>query len=80
MKFTVEKEIFEKMPTVCFGVVVAKGIDNRKTYPEINTMLEENIEKVEEYFSGKKVKEDEHIVPYREAFRLIGINPNKFMC
>lgn len=54
MKFTVEKEIFEKMPTVCFGVVVAKGIDNRKTYPEINTMLEENIEKVEEYFSGKK--------------------------
>lgn len=80
MKFTVEKEIFEKMPTVCFGVVVAKGIDNVKIYPEINNMLEENIEKVEEYFSGKKVKEDEHIVPYREAFRSIGINPNKFMC
>lgn len=80
MKFTVDKEIFKKMPTVCFGVVVAKGIDNKKTYLEINNMLEKNIKNIEEYFVDKKVKEDEHIVPYREAFRSIGINPNKYMC
>ena len=28
MKFVVEKEVFEKLPTACFGVVVAKGVDN----------------------------------------------------
>ncbi len=28
MKFIVEKEIFEKLPNACFGVVMAKGIDN----------------------------------------------------
>ena len=30
--------------------------------------------------AGVKVKESPEIVPYREAFRALGINPNKFMC
>ena len=30
MNFKVEQEIFEKLPNACFGVVVAKGIDNTK--------------------------------------------------
>ena len=30
MHFKVEQEIFEKLPNACFGVVVAKGIDNTK--------------------------------------------------
>lgn len=32
MHFKVEQEIFEKLPNACFGVVVAKGIDNTKDY------------------------------------------------
>ena len=32
MHFKVEQEIFEKLPNACFGVVVAKGIDNTKAY------------------------------------------------
>lgn len=43
MKFIVEREIFEKLPNACFGVVVAKGINNSKTYPEIDRLLEESI-------------------------------------
>lgn len=35
MHFKVEQEIFEKLPNACFGVVVAKGIDNTKDYPQI---------------------------------------------
>ena len=34
----------------------------------------------EEALAGVKVKESPDIVPYREAFRALGINPNKFMC
>ena len=30
MYFRVEKEIFEKLSNACFGVVMARGIDNRK--------------------------------------------------
>ena len=29
MRFVVKKEIFEELPSACFGVVMAKGIDNK---------------------------------------------------
>lgn len=80
MKFVVEKEIFEKLPNACFGVVMAKGIDNGKAYPEIDQFLEESIKAAEQRFEGKKVKEDPDILPYREAFRALNINPNKYLC
>ena len=38
MHFKVEQEIFEKLPNACFGVVVAKGIDNTKDYPQISIL------------------------------------------
>ena len=57
MKFHVEKEIFEKLPTACFGLVMAKGIDNRKAYPEIDRLLEDSIQAAARRFEGKKVKE-----------------------
>lgn len=80
MKFVVEKEIFEKLPTACFGVVVARGIDNAKAYPEIDRMLDESIAGAAGRFEGKKVKEEADILPYRAAFTALGINPNKYMC
>ena len=80
MKFIVEKEIFEKLPNACFGVVMAKGIDNSKAYPEIDRLLDESITAAAQRFEGKKVKEEPDILPYREAFRALGINPNKYLC
>lgn len=80
MRFVVEKSIFEKLPTACFGVVVAKGADNARDYPEVERLLDEAIAKAVERFGGKKVKEEAEILPYREAFSSLGINPNRFMC
>ena len=36
--------------------------------------------KAQEKFLNVKIKEEAWIEPYREAFRSLGINPNKFMC
>ena len=80
MKFIIEKEIFEKLPNACFGVVMAKGIDNSKAYPEIEHLLDESIAAAAQRFEGKKVKEEPDILPYREAFRALDINPNKYLC
>ncbi len=80
MKFIVEKEIFEKLPNAFFGVVMAKGIDNSKAYPEVNRLLDESIAAAAQRFEGKKVKEEPDILPYREAFRALDINPNKYLC
>lgn len=80
MKFVVEKEIFEKLPNACFGVLMAKGIDNTRESPELEKLLDESICLAAQRFDGKKVKEEPDILPYREAFRVLGMNPNKYLC
>lgn len=80
MKFIIEPAVFEKLPTACFGVVAAKGVDNRRRYERIDALLDEGIALAESRFSGKRVKEEPDILPYRAAFQALGINPNKYMC
>ena len=80
LKFIISKEIFNELNNLCVGVVVAKGIDNSKEYPNINSILQNSIFVAEQNFLDKKVKEDERIIPYREAFQKLGINPNKYQC
>ncbi len=80
MYYQVNEALFEKLPTACFGAVAVKGLNNTLAMPEIGTMLQENIAVCEAYFADKKPKETPDIVPYREAFRALDINPNKFLC
>ena len=80
MFYRIAEEVFEKLPDMCVGVVVVRGLDNRIRYPRIAELLCSGIAEREAYFEGKKVKEDPLILPYREAFRAVDINPNKFLC
>lgn len=80
MFYSVSAELFEKLPTACFGVVAVRGVDNHAAVPEIAARLREGIARREAYFEGKPVKTDPHIEPYREAFRTLQINPNKYLC
>ena len=59
MKFSVEAAVFEKLPQVCFGVVAARGIDNSRSYPEIESMLDAAAAAAAQRYQGRKVKEDE---------------------
>lgn len=80
MKFTVAKELFERLPEACFGVVAVRGLDNSVSKPAVEAMLSHAIAEAEDYFENVKIKESPDIAPYREAFRALDINPNKFMC
>jgi DNA/RNA-binding domain of Phe-tRNA-synthetase-like protein len=79
MKFSVSREVFEKLDNVCFGVIVAKGIDNTLEKSEIIEKLNQAIQECEKKFKDTKVKELEDILYYRDAFKKLEINPNKFM-
>jgi len=79
LKFTVDKKVFEKLPDVFFGVVVGYGIDNTTKHPEISKMLEDEAKNLHKLLEGKNLKEYELIIPYREAFISLEINPNKYM-
>lgn len=75
MKFLVSDDVFEEIPNVCFGVVVARGIDTSSDFKG----LEDAIKKLEDKYTGKKAKELDEIIPYRDTFKKLGYNPNKFM-
>ena len=80
MKFIVQKEVFDKLDDLYIGVVVAKGVDNSKEYKNIDKMLNESMANAKKEFLDVKAKEDPRVIPYREGFQKVGINPNKFQC
>ena len=80
MKFKVAGEFFEVLGNACFGVVAAYGLDNGRNISEISELLAKSISEAEAAFDNVNIKEAEAIAPYREAFRALGLNPNKFMC
>lgn len=80
MRFEVSKSFFDKLENSVFGVVVVKNFDNEVSYDYINKVFEENLQFSKEKFLNVKIKEEMWIQPYREAFRKLNINPNKYMC
>jgi DNA/RNA-binding domain of Phe-tRNA-synthetase-like protein len=79
MKFMVCPELFERVPGVCFGVVVAYGIDNSGDNDEITELLKNEMAAIRVRLNGCNLKEYEYIANYRDAFVRLGINPNKYM-
>lgn len=79
MKFMVESDVFAQLPDVCFGVVIGRGIDNMKDCPDIDQLLDLEIDRLPERIGDVKVKEHPAMVPYRNAFSALGFNPNKYM-
>ena len=79
MKFYVANEVFDRLGDICFGVVYAKGVNNRNAVPEIEAMLASSIGLIESKFETEKAREAPEISPYRDAFGKLGLNPNKFM-
>ena len=74
----VEDSVFDMLENVCFGVVVAWGMNNKTRTTMILEILERNIGEVFSNMGSTKVKEHPKITPYREAFTRLGFNPNKF--
>lgn len=79
MKFIVAEEVFEVLENACFGIVFAKNVNNMIPNAESARLLENSIKFIEEKFASTRVREAREILPYREAFKKLGMNPNKFM-
>jgi len=79
MRFKVYDEVFEKLPNLYFGVVVGYHINNNQNIPEIYTLMKNEMSKVEDKLKDINLKEYQWIIPYRDAFNQLNLNPNKFM-
>lgn len=78
IRFTVAPEIFQLVPDICLGVVVAEGIDNRAPNPAITDLLRTRTRALAERLNGTDVREHPHIAIWRESFQKLGLNPNKY--
>lgn len=78
MQFRVAPEIFAQFPEVCIGVVVARDVDNQGESSPLKELLATQLEAAYRELAGGDVRQHPLIAPWREAFRKLGYNPNRF--
>jgi len=78
MLFSIQKELFDMLPDLTIGMVVAKGVDNTHSSQEMDDLLPYAVEEVKKNFIGDKAQEHPRIKPWRTAFTKLGISGSKF--
>jgi DNA/RNA-binding domain of Phe-tRNA-synthetase-like protein len=78
MYFSVQKELFDLLPDLTIGVVVASGLDNTRPSSEIDQLLREAVEGLPKNFVGDKAQDHPRIKPWRAAFTKLAISGSKF--
>jgi len=78
MFFSIQKELFDHLPDLTIGMVVAKGLDNTHPSSEIDQLLQQAIEALKKNFVGGKAQDHPRIKPWRNAFAKLGISGSKF--
>jgi DNA/RNA-binding domain of Phe-tRNA-synthetase-like protein len=78
MFFSIQKELFDILPDLTIGVVVAKDVDNTHPSKEIDDLLTQAVEEVKKNLVGDKAQEHPRVKPWRTAFSKLGISGSKF--
>jgi len=78
MYFSIQKELFDFLPDLTIGMVMAKGVDNTHPSKEIEELLSQSTEGLKSDFIGDKAQEHPRIKPWRNAFTRLGISGSKF--
>ncbi len=75
MKFVVEKEVFELLPTLIIGLPIIRGFDNRKGKDEALTLLRDTEAALRETVTLDQFWQDQRITIYFDAFKKFGTDP-----
>jgi DNA/RNA-binding domain of Phe-tRNA-synthetase-like protein len=78
MFFSIQKELFDILPDLTIGVVVAEDLDNTHLSKEIDDLLIQAIGEMKKNFIGDKAQEHPRIKPWRAALSKLGISGSKF--
>lgn len=79
VQFRIERDVFERFPTFCVGVVVATGLDNSGQTPahdRVQEALRAEWQRVREAYAGRDLKADPAIAVWRDAFAKLGFDPD----
>jgi len=78
MLFSIQKELFDILPDLTIGMVVARDVDNTRPSKEIDDLLTQAVEEMKKNFISDKAQEHPRIKPWRTAFSKLAISGSKF--
>ena len=76
--YRVSDEIFKLFPGYSRGVVLAQGVANGESPPELVSMLRDTEKAVRDRLHPDKLGEHPNITSWRDAYRTFGARPGKF--
>ena len=78
MFFSIQKELFDILPDLTIGMVVARDVDNTRPSKEIDDLLARAVEEMKKNFIGDKAQDHPRIKPWRTTFSKLAISGSKF--
>lgn len=78
MKFSVEKEIFEKFPQVRVGALVILGMSNQTGQDEMARLLADEEEKKAKKYADLDLKELPQVSSWQEIYQAFGSKPKEY--
>lgn len=78
LNYSIADEIFAKFPEYRRGVVVARGVRNGDSPPELVGMLREEEARARERLNMDTLTAEPRLASWREAFRRLGYKPGDF--
>ncbi len=76
--YTVADAVFERFPDYARGVVIARGVTNRPSPPEMVELLRQAEDSVRESVAPDELALDPRIAGWREAFKALGMRPSDY--
>lgn len=80
MRFIINPKIFVNFPGLIVGVVIAKGIDNKKAVPEIKQLLVDQQNNIKSSLATDLLKENPRIKAWQEAYKHFKSKPSEYRC
>jgi len=78
MRFRVAAEIFERFPDACVAIVAATDVANDTPVEAVRALLRAAEQEARERLGPDDLKAHPFIARWREAFRALDLNPNKY--
>jgi DNA/RNA-binding domain of Phe-tRNA-synthetase-like protein len=77
---SIDLDLIFRVRTYIVLVIYLRDLDNSKENPEITQLLRSSEEKVRSLLNVNNFSEHQTIDIWRSAYRILGIDPNKFPC
>lgn len=78
MKYTIHPEVFELNPSLQFGILIGKGLNNSESTESDVALLRDAEAQVRQIIQEDALRSVPNIKAYRETMEKAGINPNKY--